>query len=344
MKSRSLPFLQEYRSQLEKQHIAFASEMTGAYQSLLAQLEAQHPGLTSAQVTGVSTIRLSFRLKLEPPLPALQKFLLHEQEQVISDIHSVFQGSSPCSVKSEGPNAVLMLPRSEVLELDRITDNTMIVNSMLCSLISMVDNVVPESQDFHSDIEILFDLPDPRGMKKLRYIESKGRVTYETTKLPTVTIDTNVIREWWDNRNRWSYVDLLLNSGKDGELDIAVTNRIYDDIENLPLAAKINSLSDLSIHNVGSVIRISRWRVGADSVGVTEFYEFLHAPEIVEEFNQMNPRSRPDWRDWDHLHTHYRYGRDCFLTWDKKILHFSDQLQDQLGIIVMKPEEYLQDN
>ena len=68
---------------------------------------------------------------------------------------------------------------------------------------------------------------------------------------------------------------------------------------------------------------------------------FFNSPAVVRKLNQMNAKKRPDWRDWDHLHTHYRYKRDCFLTWDKGILHFADELKKKLNVIVMKPEFFI---
>ena len=256
-------------------------------------------------------------------------------------MYSAMQGSIRGSGTFEEPNMVLMIPRSEIIKLDRVTDKKEMVKRMRSALVAMVNDIVQEQQAVRPDIEICIDLPDPGGMTRFLYIESKGRATYDDLKLPTVTIDTNVIREWWDNQQMAKHVAVLLNRGKAREIDIAVTSRIHDDIPNAPLAHKINSLPDLSIQDIGSVIRIHRWAVGFDTVGVAEFCEFLYSPHVAREFDQMNQKSRPDWRDWDHLHTHYRYGRDRFLTWDKKILHFADELRDQLGIIVVKPDEYL---
>ncbi|MDE0015082.1 MAG: hypothetical protein OXU51_02770 [Candidatus Poribacteria bacterium] len=54
----------------------------------------------------------------------------------------------------------------------------------------------------------------------------------------------------------------------------------------------------------------------------------------------MNEKKRPDWRDWDHIHTHYRYGRNYFLTWDRRVLHFQKEFEG-FGIKVMQPEDYL---
>ena len=65
-------------------------------------------------------------------------------------------------------------------------------------------------------------------------------------------------------------------------------------------------------------------------------------------FGTRTPRSTPrfgkapDWRDWDHLHAHYLRRRDVFLTWDGGILDCADELKGKLDIVVMRPEEYLE--
>ena len=45
--------------------------------------------------------------------------------------------------------------------------------------------------------------------------------------------------------------------------------------------------------------------------------------------------------DWDHIHGHYLKGRDVFLTWDRPLLDAAPELKAQLGIVVMKPEDFL---
>ena len=163
----------------------------------------------------------------------------------------------------------------------------------------------------------------------------------EIIKLPTVTLDTNVVRERLENRDKVEHVNILLELGKKFEIDLAVTGRIHDDIPDSPLADRINELPSLNIQKIGSIIRFGHWKAGIDVAGNDEFREFLDSPSFTKKFELMNEEKRPDWRDWDHVHTHYRYGRDVFLTWDKKILHFASELQDGLSIIVMTPEKFL---
>ena len=234
-----------------------------------------------------------------------------------------------------------MVPRSKIRELDQLTDNTPTVRKIMSIFLAMVDDIVPQQQAVRPDIEICIELPDPRGSKTFQYVESKGRSASKTLKPSTVTLDTNVMTDFWAKRERYKHVKELLSRGEERNIDLAVTSRIRDDIKDPPLAEKINSLRELSIHDIGSVIRTLCWNVGFDTVGVTEFREFFDSPRVARKLEQMNISKRPDWRDWDHVHTHYRYERDHFLTWDKGILHFSNELREGLGINVMTPETYL---
>lgn len=135
-------------------------------------------------------------------------------------------------------------------------------------------------------------------------------------------------------------MEKLLELGKKFEIDLAVTRRIHDDVPDQPLAAKINDLPNLLIHEIGAVMRLNNWEAGTDTVGVTEFVNLIESIEASNEFNHMNKKKRPDCRAWDHIHTHYRYSRNYFLTRDSRVLHFKKAFED-FGIKVMKPEEYL---
>lgn len=107
-----------------------------------------------------------------------------------------------------------------------------------------------------------------------------------------------------------------------------------------PLAAKINDLPNLLIDEIGAIIRINNWKPGTDIGGITEFVNFIGSIETSDKFDHMSKKRQPSWCDWDHIHTHYRYGRNYFLTWDRGILHFQKEFED-FGIKVMKPEDYL---
>lgn len=183
-------------------------------------------------------------------------------------------------------------------------------------------------------------MPSRRGSRTFIYIESNGIVLMDGIFKPlTVTLDTNVVREWWEKRSKVKHVETLIKLGKKFEIDLAVTGRIHDDVWKQPLAAKINDLPNLLIDEIGAIIRINNWKPGIDTGGITEFVNFTRSIETSDKFNNMN-KKRPGSHDWDHIHTHYRYGRNYFLTWNGGILHFQKEFEE-FGIKVIKPEDYL---
>ena len=78
------------------------------------------------------------------------------------------------------------------------------------------------------------------------YTESNGiGLINDIFKPPTVTLDTNVVKTWWENRSKVEHVETLIELGEKFEIDLAVTGRIHDDVWKQPLAAKINDLPNL---------------------------------------------------------------------------------------------------
>jgi hypothetical protein len=155
---------------------------------------------------------------------------------------------------------------------------------------------------------------------------------------PTLTLDTNLLHEYWKRRDKVQVIEQLLGLAQQGEVDLAVTARVHEDISRPPLAQKINSLPELNIHERGSVTRLGYWVLGRDMLGDDTFEGYW---AMARELAKQRGKKPPDWRDWDHLHAHYLLHREVFLTWDEGINCLSGELKNQFGILVMKPEEYL---
>lgn len=157
--------------------------------------------------------------------------------------------------------------------------------------------------------------------------------------MPSLTLDTNLILEYWRQRERVAAVEELISLAEANLVDLAVTARIREDIPNPPLAERINQLDELEVVETGSVTRLGSWVLGRDYLGDETFVEFS---ERMEQILSERGHRPPDWRDWDHLHSHLLQGRDIFLTWDNQILELRQHLEAEFGIIVMSPEEYLE--
>jgi hypothetical protein len=163
----------------------------------------------------------------------------------------------------------------------------------------------------------------------LSNVEGKG--WQNSAMADKLTLDTDLVREWFDQDSRVEAVKELLDLGDRGEVDLAVTARIHEDIWFPPLSERLSELGELGIAETGSVTRLGYWKLGRDHLGHQGFVDWVDSLDVKE----------PDWRDFDHLHAHMLQGRDFFLTWDKKILHFADDLSTLWEIEVRAPEQYL---
>lgn len=161
------------------------------------------------------------------------------------------------------------------------------------------------------------------------------------SNIPTATLDTNVLVEFWNDREKAATTKTLLDLAQAGMLDLAVTSRIGNDIPLPPLANRINELPEIGVKGIGSVFRLDMSALGGgEMLGSEEFLDVVsHIEEIFDK--QGRASKRPDWRDWDHVHGHYLKGRDVFLTWDRPLLDATPELKAKLGIVVLRPEDFL---
>ena len=151
-----------------------------------------------------------------------------------------------------------------------------------------------------------------------------------------ITLDTNVLQEFWKDREKKDIVEKLISLSKIDQIDLAVTARVREDIPNEPLSKKINELREINISETGSFTRLDYWVLNRDQLACKEFADFFNNFE-----NDSEIKNSPDWRDIDHLHAHYLQKRDIFLTWDKGILYFKDILNKKFGLTIQKPEDFI---
>jgi hypothetical protein len=137
----------------------------------------------------------------------------------------------------------------------------------------------------------------------------------------------------------------MLEFRKTHLVDLAVSQRIREDIKLRPDEEKF--LSDYYIRTIPSIMRCSfdseaqRFLLNPEfnKPGSTEFLK--SAESIINNFFKPRGETPPGYLDWDHLHAHYLSGRDIFLTDDKKILKIKDQLKEELDIVVMNLEDFV---
>ena len=191
-------------------------------------------------------------------------------------------------------------------------------------------------------VEVLVDVA--LGFKRFVYrISQNDEVVRVVSELPTATLDTNIPFELWMKGDRKGVVDRLIEIAASMPMSLRVTGRIREDVSLPPLADRIYELPELGIDLMGSVIRYGHWEAGTDTFGSAKFEQVRES--IVDRAGRMSghPGSGPDWRDWDHVHAHYLSKRDAFLTWDGPLLACAKELKEGLDIVVMPPEQYLEE-
>ena len=204
-----------------------------------------------------------------------------------------------------------------------------------------IDNARNIGQVNLPDIRITLIFPTSSTLNVLRYC-TEAEVTKEEYiySLPSVTLDTDVLLKM----KRGVSVDML-EFRKTYLVDLAISQRIREDIKLHPDEEQF--LSDYYIRTIPSIMRCSfdsmaqRFLINPkfNKPGSTEFLK--SAESIINNFFKPRGETPPGYLDWDHLHAHYLSRRDIFLTDDQKILKIKDQLKEELGIVVMNLEDFL---
>ncbi len=187
------------------------------------------------------------------------------------------------------------------------------------------------------DVQFSAVIDLPSGCQRRTYVMRKsGQFDLTVERLPTLTLDTAVLFQLWRRRSKVEIVRRLLELAKRQSASVRVTGRVFEDVPWPPLSDEIANLPNLGIEVMRSVIRPHHWRAGIDLPGSREFADAYFALTTKQD-RELNR----DWKDWDHIHSHFINKRDIFLTWDKKLRRYGDGLNDHLGIVVLEPEEYL---
>ena len=191
------------------------------------------------------------------------------------------------------------------------------------------------------DIRIILIFPTSNTLNILRYCtEAEVTKADYIYSLPSVTLDTDVLLKM----KRGEYMDVV-EFRKKYLVDLAVSQRIREDIKLRPDEEQF--LSDHYIRTIPSIMRCSfdskaqRFLLNPkfNKPGSTEFLK--SAESILNNFFKPRGEKSPGYLDWDHLHAHYLSGRDIFLTDDQKILKIKDQLKEELDIVAMSLEDFV---
>ena len=157
-----------------------------------------------------------------------------------------------------------------------------------------------------------------------------------------VTIDTNVFCEYLEKQDKWKVAEQVFALAEQGKIRPAATTRVWADIPDGPLRKKFESLF------AKPCFRLSRaaTNLDSDSGEETDYMSDFMVDDFMdalEKRDRKNGRRKkiPSQNDRDHMQGHYLSGRDIFLTWDKEVLRWAEELKPRFGILAMTPEEFL---
>jgi len=155
-----------------------------------------------------------------------------------------------------------------------------------------------------------------------------------------LTLDTSLLLEYWKLQERRHITEALLALADAGEVKLAISARIHEDIPRDPLAQRIAELPMLHVEETPSIKRLGHWRLGRDVFPDSQFSDYHEAAQQLAKKAGAKD-GEPNWKDWDHLQMHYLLKSTVFLTWETSILLIRDDLGARFGLRVQRPEEYL---
>jgi len=156
----------------------------------------------------------------------------------------------------------------------------------------------------------------------------------------TLTLDTNCFFDYLERDSL--YVQELFELAAKGNIELAATTRIVTDTLDAwkgtgtsPIWEKIRSLLP-SIRVVGSAARL-----GSTRLGWGDFLISQSESDKLKKLHEIMPTAQID--DVDHLYGHITAGRDIFVTSDGHFLKQRKQLKEQFGVVIMNPNEAVQE-
>lgn len=345
---------------LEEEAAKSKAEMDTACKEVMKDLRAKNPNLMNAKIERHNKIEFeAFFDGDSVESPSWERFHSQVEARMLKQISSQMEKSLNKSVqdsdlknylwidredKNNQLQGILHCPKQVIDQLRQYSDDFRVqVVTGTRDLFRQVtiDNARNIGQAVLPDICMTLSFPTSRTLNILRHREEAGVIQEQCIySLPSVTLDTDVFLKM----KRGKPVDML-EFRKTHLVDLAVSQRIREDILLRPDEEQL--LFDAYIRRIPSIMRGSfdsrarRFLLNPkfNKPGCTEFLKFTES--IINSYFKPKGETPPGYLDWDHLHAHYLSGRDIFLTDDQKILKIKEQLKEELGIIVMSLEDFL---
>lgn len=162
-----------------------------------------------------------------------------------------------------------------------------------------------------------------------------------------VTLDTNCLIDYLDPKDpdKRAVIRRLTDLHEADVIMIHVSTRIHADAPKDPLAAELLSTAErLQVQTVGAPFRLDEslldsqdYLSGKPDELLEQRLKEIIAPNVGI-LNDENNRVR---RDIDHLIAHANAGNKYFITSDKEHILCHREGLEQLGVLVISPEEYI---
>lgn len=191
--------IEELEAEREKEHAEFKSAIQELSQKLLAQLKDQNPDIMDAKIIKQNDIEISITLERRRS-EILLEYSKQVQDIARKNIYSRIEKELGRSITSDeltfSPSFTSL---SEIKKLEQIEEDHefAVAKGQQNHWLTWINENIPEDQTTRPNIRIFVYAPSWRGARMFIYVESDGIVLIDDIfKPPTVTLDTNVVREW----------------------------------------------------------------------------------------------------------------------------------------------------
>jgi hypothetical protein len=155
----------------------------------------------------------------------------------------------------------------------------------------------------------------------------------------TVTLDTNCFFDYFERTP--TYIQELVALQAQGQVEIAMTTRVMVDTADkwkgqghIPIWTKIQSFPSLA--TIGSAFRLDMSRMDAEDYLISDSDD-----ELLEKLRVIMTKAQIE--DIDHLFGHIMARRDIFITSDPHFLKHKEDLMNNFGALILRPEEAVQE-
>ena len=158
-----------------------------------------------------------------------------------------------------------------------------------------------------------------------------------------VTIDTNVFQEHERKQDKWEVAKQVFALAEQGKIDMTLTTRARADMPDGPIREALESY----LAKPWFKLSPAAIKYDSDNGEATDYLSDFMVDDFMAALEKKDRKrgrrkSIPSQNDRDHVQGHYLSRTDVFLTWDKGVLRWAEDLKQRFGILVMQPEAFLE--